>query len=152
MTLKVQRNRCRPRESPACLYEGKTMPVLDFFWTMMIFFLWIIWIWLLITVFIDVFRDKSLNGFAKAMWVIFLIFLPLLGVLIYLIARGDDMRNRQMDYAVEQQKRSEDYIRQVSGGGGSTGNADELTKLAELHKNGVLTDEEFSSQKAKLLA
>jgi hypothetical protein len=128
------------------------MPVLDFFWTMMIFFLWIIWIWLLITVFIDVFRDKSLNGFAKAMWVLFLIFLPLLGVLIYLIARGDDMRNRQMDYAVEQQKRSEDYIRQVSGGGGATGNADELTKLAELHKNGVLTDEEFSAQKTKLLA
>ena len=137
----------RPRS-----YEGKTMPVLDFFWTMMIFFLWIIWIWLLITVFIDVFRDKSLNGFAKAMWVIFLIFLPLLGVLIYLIARGDDMRNRQMDYAVEQQTRSEDYIRQVSGGGGATGNADELTKLAELHTNGVLTDEEFSTQKAKLLS
>jgi hypothetical protein len=128
------------------------MPVLDFFWTMMIFFLWIIWIWLLITVFIDVFRDKSLNGFAKAMWVLFLIFLPLLGVLIYLIARGDDMRDRQMDYAIEQQKRSEDYIRQVSGGGGATGNADELTKLAELHKNGVLTDEEFSAQKTKLLA
>jgi hypothetical protein len=128
------------------------MPVLDFFWTMMIFFLWIIWIWLLITVFIDVFRDKSLNGFAKAMWVLFLIFLPLLGVLIYLIARGDDMRNRQMDYAVEQQKRSDDYIRQVSGGGGATGNADELTKLAELHTNGVLTDEEFSAQKSKLLA
>jgi len=119
---------------------------------MMIFFLWIIWIWLLITVFIDVFRDKSLNGFAKAMWVIFLVFLPLLGVLIYLIARGDDMHERQMDHAIAQQKRSDDYIRQVSGGGGATGNADELAKLSELHKNGVLTDDEFSSQKAKLLA
>ena len=88
----------------------------------------------------------------KALWVIFLIFLPLLGVLVYLIVHGDEMQNRQIDHAVEQQKRSEDYIRQVSGGGGATGNADELTKLAELHKNGVLTDEEFSSQKAKLLA
>jgi len=128
------------------------MPILDFFWTMMIFFLWIIWIWLLITVFIDVFRDKGLNGFAKAAWVLFLIILPLLGVLIYLIARGDAMRDRQMDYAVSQQKRSEDYIRQVSGGSGAASNADELTKLSQLHKNGVLTDEEFSGQKAKLLA
>ena len=128
------------------------MPILDFFWTMMIFFLWIIWIWLLITVFIDVFRDKGLNGFAKAAWVLFLIILPLLGVLIYLIARGDAMRDRQMDYAVSQQKRSEDYIRQVSGGSGAASNADELTKLSQLHKNGVLTNEEFSAQKAKLLA
>ena len=128
------------------------MPILDFFWTMMIFFLWIIWIWLLITVFIDVFRDKGLNGFAKAAWVLFLIFIPLLGVLVYLIARGDAMHERQMAYAVNQQKRSEDYIRQVSGGGGATGNADELTKLADLHGKGVLTDDEFASQKAKLLA
>jgi len=128
------------------------MPILDFFWTMMIFFLWIIWIWLLITVFIDVFRDKGLNGFAKAAWVLFLIFIPLLGVLVYLIARGDAMHERQMDYAVNQQKRSEDYIRQVSGGSGAASNADELTKLADLHGKGVLTDDEFASQKAKLLA
>ncbi len=127
------------------------MPLLNLFWTMMIFFLWVIWIWLLITVFIDIFRDKSLNGFAKAVWVLFVIVLPLIGVLVYLIARGDSMHERQMQHAVAQQKRSDDYIRQVSGGGGATSNADELSKLADLHRNGVLSDEEFAAQKAKLL-
>jgi len=126
------------------------MPLLDFFWAMFLFFLWVIWIWLLITVFIDIFRDKGLNGFAKALWVLFVIVLPLLGVLVYLIARGDDMHERQVNQAVKQQQASEAYIRQVSGGGG--GSADELTKLAELNRNGVLTDEEFAAQKAKLLA
>ncbi len=124
----------------------------DLFWTMLMFFLWIIWIWLLITVFIDIFRDKGLNGFAKALWVLFVIVLPLLGVLVYLIARGDDMSERQMQHAIRQQKRSEDYIRQVSGGGGAASSADELSKLAQLHRDGVLTDEEFAAQKSKLLA
>ena len=119
---------------------------------MAIFFLWVIWIWLLITVFIDIFRDKSHNGVSKALWVLFVIVLPLLGVLVYLIARGDDMHERQMNQAIAQQKRSEEYIRQVSGGGGGAGSADELAKLAELNKNGVLTDDEFAAQKAKLLS
>jgi len=126
------------------------MPILSFFWWMLIFFMWIIWIWLLITVFIDIFRDKSLNGFAKALWVLFVIIVPLLGVLVYLIARGDSMQDRQIDQAVAVQKRQEQYIREVSGSGSSS--AEELTKLAELHKNGVLTDDEFAAQKAKLLA
>ena len=127
------------------------MPVLDFFWTMMIFFLWVIWIWLLITVFIDIFRNKEMNGVKKALWVIFLIFVPLLGVLVYLIVHGDDMHQRQIDHAVAVQVSQQDYIREVSGSGAS-GSADELTKLAELHKNGVLTDQEFADQKAKILA
>ena len=119
-------------------------------WTMFIFFMWVIWIWLLITVFIDIFRDKSHSGWTKALWVLFVIILPLLGVLVYLIVRGDSMHERQMDHAISQQRRSDDYIRDVSGGGDDT--ADQLTKLAELHKNGVLTDDEFAAQKAKLLA
>ncbi len=127
------------------------MPILDFFWTMLIFFLWIIWIWLLITVFIDVFRDKSHSGWSKALWVVFLLFIPLLGVLVYLIVRGDDMHERSIEHAAAVQKRQAEYIREVSVGGGSS-SADELTKLAELHKNGVLTDDEFAAQKAKLLA
>ena len=118
-------------------------------WTMFIFFMWVIWIWLLITVFIDIFRDKSHSGWTKALWVLFVIILPLLGVLVYLIVRGDSMHERQMDHAVAQQRRSDDYIRDVSGGGDT---ADQLTKLSELHKNGVLTDDEFAAQKAKLLA
>ena len=119
-------------------------------WTMFIFFMWVIWIWLLITVFIDIFRDRSHSGWTKALWVLFVIILPLLGVLVYLIVRGDSMHERQMDHAVSQQRRSDDYIREVSGGGGDT--ADQLTKLSELHKNGVLTDDEFAAQKTKLLA
>ncbi|MFV1963393.1 MAG: SHOCT domain-containing protein [Acidimicrobiia bacterium] len=128
------------------------MPLLNLFWTMAIFFLWVIWIWLLITVFIDIFRDKSHNGFSKAIWVLFVIILPLLGVLVYLIVRGDDMHERQVSQAMAQQRRSEEYIRSVSGGGAGGDTADQLTKLAELNKNGVLTDDEFAAQKAKLLA
>jgi len=117
---------------------------------MLMFFLLFAWIWILITVVVDVFRDKSLNGFAKAVWLLFIIIIPILGVLVYLIARGDSMSERQMEYAVAQQKRSEDYIREVSGGG--TSSADELEKLGRLKAQGVLTEEEFAAQKAKLLA
>jgi len=124
------------------------MPLLDLFWTILIFFMWVIWFWLLITVFIDIFRDKELNGFAKAVWVLFVIIVPLLGVLVYLIARGDSMHERQAGQALKQQQMSEQYIRDVSGGG----TADELEKLARLKAQGVLTEDEFASQKAKLLA
>jgi len=124
------------------------MSLFDLFWTMLIFFMWVIWIWLLITVFIDIFRDKGLNGFAKAAWVLFVIVLPLLGVLVYLIARGDSMHERQVNQAVKQQQQADQYIRDVSGGGA----ADELEKLGRLKAQGVLTEDEFAAQKAKLLA
>ena len=122
----------------------------DLFWTMFMFFMWVIWIWLLITVFIDIFRDKSLNGFTKAVWILFVVILPFLGVLVYLIARGDSMHERQVNHAVKQQQMAEQYIREVSGG--ETGSADELEKLARLKAQGVLTEEEFAAQKAKILA
>jgi len=122
----------------------------DLFWTMFMFFMWIIWIWLLITVFIDIFRDKSINGFAKAAWILFVVILPFLGVLVYLIARGDSMHERQVNQAVKQQQMAEEYIRDVSSGGAGT--ADELEKLGRLKAQGVLTEEEFAAQKAKLLA
>ena len=127
------------------------MPVLDFFWTMMIFFLWVIWIWLLITVFIDVFRNKAMNGWKKALWVIFLIFVPLLGVLVYLIVHGDDMHQRQIDHAVAVQTSQAEYIQQVAGGDKATDNAAALTQLAQLHKDGALTDDEYAQQKTKVL-
>ena len=123
------------------------MPLLNLFWTMLIFFMWVIWIWLLITVFIDIFRDKNLNGFAKAIWVLFVVVVPFLGVLIYLIARGDSMHERQAAQVSQQIEAQNQYIRSVSGGG----SADELEKLAKLHRDGVLTDEEFAAQKAKAL-
>lgn len=126
------------------------MPLLDLFWTMFIFFMWVIWIWLLITVFIDIFRDKSLNGVTKALWIVFVIILPFLGVLVYLIARGDSMRERQAQQAAGQEQAARAYIQEAAGS--SQGSADEISKLAQLHRDGVLTDEEFATQKAKALA
>ncbi len=126
------------------------MPLLDLFWTMFIFFMWVIWIWLLITVFIDIFRDKSLNGVTKALWIVFVIILPFLGVLVYLIARGDSMRERQAQQAASQEQAARAYIQDAAGS--SQGSADEISKLAQLHRDGVLTDEEFATQKAKALA
>jgi hypothetical protein len=124
------------------------MPILDLFWTMLWFFLFFIWIWLLISIFSDIFR-REMSGWAKAGWIFFLIVLPLLGALIYLIANGGDMQVRQAkDYAA-MEAAQQDYIRQVAGSGGT---ADELEKLAKLRDSGALTEEEFAAQKAKILA
>ena len=126
-------------------------PILDFFLTMLYFFLFIIWIWLLITVFIDIFRSHDIGGFAKALWVIFVIILPFLGVFVYLIARGGKMHERAAKDAAQQQKAFDDYVKQTAGASGDT-SADQLSKLADLKSQGVLTDAEFEAQKAKILA
>jgi Short C-terminal domain/Phospholipase_D-nuclease N-terminal len=126
-------------------------PILDFFLTMLYFFLFIIWIWLLITVFIDIFRSHDIGGFAKALWVIFVIILPFLGVFVYLIARGGKMHERAAKDAAQQQKAFDDYVKQTAGASGDT-SADQLAKLADLKSQGVLTDAEFDAQKAKILA
>ena len=126
-------------------------PILDFFLTMLYFFLFIIWIWLLITVFIDIFRSHDIGGFAKALWVIFVIILPFLGVFVYLIARGGKMHERAAKDAAQQQKAFDDYVKQTAGASGDT-SADQLSKLADLKSQGVLTDAEFDAQKAKILA
>ena len=125
------------------------MALFDLFWSMLWFFMFIIWIWLLITIFADIFRNKEMNGFVKAIWILFVIILPLLGVLIYLIVHGNSMQERAMQTAAAQAKMNRDYIQEVSASGSS---ADELAKLSELKDKGVLTDEEFAAQKAKLLA
>jgi ABC-type multidrug transport system fused ATPase/permease subunit len=125
-------------------------PVLDAFLTMLWFFLFVIWIWLLIMVFIDIFRSHDMGGFAKALWVIFIIILPFLGVLVYLIARGGKMHERAAAEAAQQQKAFDTYVKQTAGSGGST--ADQLSKLADLKSQGVLSDAEFEAQKAKILA
>jgi ABC-type multidrug transport system fused ATPase/permease subunit len=126
-------------------------PILDFFLTMLYFFLFIIWIWLLITVFIDIFRSHDMGGFAKALWVIFVIILPFLGVFVYLIARGGKMHERAANDAAQQQKAFDDYVKQTAGASGDT-SAEQLSKLADLKSQGVLTDAEFDAQKAKILA
>jgi energy-coupling factor transporter transmembrane protein EcfT len=124
--------------------------LLDLFLSMLWFFLFIAWLFLLFSVFGDIIRSKDLSGWAKALWSLFIIVLPLLGVLVYLIARGGGMSER----AVHRQQAAEEgfraYVREAAGPGPST--ADELTKLAALRDAGTITDDEFSAQKAKLLA
>jgi hypothetical protein len=125
-------------------------PLLGMFWTFLLFFIWIAWIVVLFRVIFDIFRSKDLGGFAKALWVIFVILLPFLGVLVYLIARGHSMTERDYQDAKNQEQAFQAYVRSAAGSGG--GSADELTKLADLRDKGVITDAEFQQQKAKLLA
>lgn len=123
-------------------------PILGLFWTMLMFFLWIAWLMLLFRVFADIFRS-DMSGWSKAAWSIFVIIVPLLGVLIYLIANGDQMTARNVESMRQSQAQMDAYIRSAAGTGGT---ADEIARLSELHSNGVLTDEEFAQQKSKLLA
>jgi ABC-type multidrug transport system fused ATPase/permease subunit len=123
-------------------------PILDFFWTMFMFFLFIVWIWILISVFMDIFRSPDMGGGAKALWFIFVLFLPFLGVLIYLIARGGKMQEHRIREASDAQAQMDAYIKQTAGG--ST--ADELAKLADMKAKGTITDADFEAAKAKLLS
>jgi ABC-type multidrug transport system fused ATPase/permease subunit len=121
------------------------------FLSMLYFFLFIIWIWILITVFIDIFRSHDLGGGAKALWVIFVIIIPFLGVFIYLIARGGKMQERRLQEAAQQKNAFDTYVRETAGGSGGDA-ASQLSHLADLKSQGVLTDAEFEAQKAKILA
>ena len=126
-------------------------PILDIFLTTLYFFLFIIWIWLLFMVFIDIFRSHDMGGWAKGLWVVFIIVMPYLGVLVYLIARGGKMHERQAQQAALEKKAFDTYVKQTAGTGGES-TADQLAKLADLKSQGVLTDAEFEDQKAKILA
>jgi ABC-type multidrug transport system fused ATPase/permease subunit len=130
---------------------ASSYPVLDAFLTMLYFFLFIIWIWLLIMVFMDIFRSHDIGGLAKALWVIFVIIVPYLGVFVYLIARGSKMHERAASDAAQQQKAFDQYVRQAAGTPGAD-TASQLSKLADLKSQGVLTDAEFEAQKSKILA
>ncbi len=125
------------------------MPLLDLFWTILYIFLLFAWIWLLISVFGDIFRS-DLSGWGKAGWTIFVILVPLLGVLIYLIVHGGDMQERSVRDAVAADAAQREYIRSVAGTSPST--ADELEKLAALRDQGVISEQDFDAQKARLLA
>jgi ABC-type multidrug transport system fused ATPase/permease subunit len=127
-----------------------TYPLADLFGTMLGLFVFFIWFWLLIIVFSDIFRSRDLSGWAKALWVIFVIILPYLGIFVYLIARGGKMHERAEAQAAQQQQAFDAYVRQAAGTSGSS--VDELAKLADLKANGVITDAEFDAQKAKLLS
>jgi hypothetical protein len=121
--------------------------IVSMFWFMLLF----AWIWLLISILGDIFRDRTLGGGAKALWVLFLIFLPWLGALIYLIARGGSMHERQIEQAQANEERMRSYVRDVAGSS-STSMADELAKLKELHNAGTLSDADYEKAKAKVLA
>jgi len=127
------------------------MPILDLFWAMLWFFLFFVWIWLLITIFADIFRS-DMSGWAKAGWVIFVIIVPLLGVLIYLIAQGGNMQKRSVKQAQEADAATRAYIQDAAGSGGGSSAADEVSKLAALRDAGTISDEEFAAAKAKILA
>jgi membrane protein implicated in regulation of membrane protease activity len=131
------------------LASSYSYPLLGAFWTVFEIFLWIIWIWILIYVFIDIFRSHDLSGWAKALWFIFVLFIPLIGVLVYLIARGGEMQQRAQQQAQQQDQEVRRYIQQTANEGNS---ADQLTKLADLRDRGVITADEFEREKAKILA
>lgn len=123
-------------------------PLLSMFWTIALVFIWIAWIFLVIRVFVDIFRSNDMSGGAKAVWAIFVIVAPLLGVFVYVLVRGRAMNERDIAEAQRSEDAIQAYIRNVAGG---TGTADELAKLAGLRDRGVITEAEFATQKAKIL-
>jgi hypothetical protein len=120
----------------------------ELLWSMLWFFLFIIWIWVLIAIFGDIFRSDDLSGVAKAFWIFFVVILPWLGILIYLCVRGSGMTKRSIDEAQKNAAQFQEYVQQTAG----SSPVDELAKLADLKSKGVISEAEFEAQKAKLLA
>jgi len=131
------------------LASSYSYPLLGAFWTILEVFLWVLWIWILIYVFIDIFRSHDLSGWAKALWFLFVLFIPLIGVLVYLIARGGKMQERAMRDARQQDQEFRAYVQDAAG---SQTPADQLAKLADLRDRGVISAEEFEREKAKVLS
>jgi energy-coupling factor transporter transmembrane protein EcfT len=120
---------------------------LNIFWTLIIFFAWVVWIWMMIVILTDVFRRTDIGGWAKAAWVVFLIILPFVGVLVYLIAEHKGMEERQSEASQQAQQQTDQYIRSVAGGP-----TNEIEKAKSLLDSGAITQTEFDSLKAKALA
>jgi predicted PurR-regulated permease PerM len=133
------------------LLAASSYPLLNIFWSMFVFFLWIIWIWILIWIFIDIFRSHDLSGWAKALWVLFVLFIPLIGVLVYLIAHGGKMHEHAAQDARQQDQEFRQYVQQAAASSPAS-TADQLSKLADLRDRGVISAEEFEREKAKVLA
>jgi Short C-terminal domain/Phospholipase_D-nuclease N-terminal len=129
---------------------ASSYPLLNVFWTIFEIFLWVIWIWILIWIFIDIFRSRDLSGWAKALWFLFVLFIPLIGVLVYLIVRGGSMHERAVQDARQQDQEFRQYVQQAAASGPAS-TADQLTKLADLRDRGVISPEEFEREKAKVL-
>jgi Phospholipase_D-nuclease N-terminal/Short C-terminal domain len=125
-------------------------PFLDILWTMVIFFTWVVWIWLMVVILTDVFRRRDISGWGKAAWTVFLIVLPFLGALVYLISQHDKMADRSAEAARGQQAELDHYVKSVAGNGG--GAAGEIEKAKRLLDTGAITQSEFDALKAKALA
>ena len=124
-------------------------PFLNIFWTMIIFFAWVAWIWILVMIFSDLFRRHDSSGWKEALWVVFLICIPFLGALVYLIANGNGMAQRSAEQHRQAEEQFKGYVQSVAS---SNGSASELTKAKELLDSGAITQAEFDSLKAKVLA
>jgi hypothetical protein len=124
-------------------------PFLDILWTTLIFFAWVIFIWIAVTVLIDVFRRHDISGWVKALWVIFVVILPWIGVLVYLIVNHDGMSERRAKDVQQSQQQFDDYVRRTAGSGGP---AAEIEKAKQLLDSGAITQQEFDAIKAKALA
>jgi hypothetical protein len=132
-------------------YLAYDYPLLSVFWSMLVFFLWIMWFVLLFRVVVDIFRDDDLSGWAKAGWLVFTIVLPFLGVFVYVIARGRNMGRREISQARAQQEAFDAHIREAAGGQGRPSSIDELAKLSEIRARGDITDDEFRRAKELVL-
>jgi len=128
--------------------SASSYPLLNIFWTIVLFFLWVMWFWILISVFIDIFRSHDLSGWGKALWFLFVLLIPLIGVLVYLIARGGSMHERALRQAQQQDQAFRDYVQAAQR---PASPADQLEKLASLRDRGVITPQEFDREKAKVL-
>ena len=126
-------------------------PFMDLLWSMIIFFAWVAWIWILIVILTDVFRRHDIGGWTKALWTIFLVVIPFLGVLVYLVAQHDGMAERQQKDVQAQQAQFDSYVRQAAGTGGG-GPASEIEKAKALLDSGAITQSEFDTLKAKAVA
>jgi len=127
-------------------------PFLDILWSMIIFFCWVAWIWMLIIIFSDLFSRHDASGWKKAAWVVFMIVVPFIGVLCYLITNSRSMAERRMQSAQAAQAQFDSYVKTVAADGGSGGAAHEISKAKELLDSGAITQAEFDSLKAKALA
>src|SRR5829696_9383140 len=127
-------------------------PLLDVFWTMIIFFTWVVWIWMMVAILSDVFRRRDVSGWSKAAWTVFLIVLPFLGALAYLIANHDGMAERNLERARVSRADLDDHIRSVARNGGGNGAAADIEKAKSLLDSGAIDQDEFATLKAKALA
>ncbi|WP_329177228.1 SHOCT domain-containing protein [Streptomyces sp. NBC_01477] len=141
------------------VYLAYDYPVLGAFWTAMWVFLWVLWVFLLFRIVVDLFRDDSMSGWVKAAWLLFVLVLPFLGVFVYVCVRGAGMGRREAQHSKAHQQDIDEYIRKTAGSGaggsggpgGSGSSADELAKLAEMKTAGHLSEQEFQRAKEKIL-